>query len=54
MLKTYGLTVLLFILVFAGSVFLNISPVIYVVACGILGILLQLKKINAVSKKEGK
>ena len=47
-------TVLLFILVFAGSVFLDISPIIYVVACGILGILLQLKKINAASKKEGK
>ncbi len=47
-------TVLIFAAVFLASVFLNLSPIIYVVAAGALGILLQLKKIKAAGKKEGK
>ena len=47
-------TVLIFAAIFACSVFLNLSPVIYVVVSGILGIVLQMKKIRAVSKKEEK
>ena len=43
-------TVLIFIAVFVASVFLNLSPIIYVVAAGILGILLQMKKIRAAGK----
>ena len=44
-------TVLIFAVIFGCSVFLNLSPIIYVVAAGVLGILLQLKKIRAAGKK---
>ena len=47
-------TVLIFAVIFLCSVFFRISPVIYVVAAAALGILLQLKKIRAASKKEEK
>lgn len=47
-------TVLIFAAIFLCSVFFRISPIVYVVAAGILGILLQLKKIKAASKKEEK
>ncbi|MBR6405840.1 MAG: chromate transporter [Lachnospiraceae bacterium] len=47
-------TVLIFAAVFSCSVFLNISPVIYVIVAAVLGILLQLRKIRAASRKEEK
>ena len=47
-------TVLIFAAVFLCSVFLKISPVIYVIVAAVLGILLQLKKIRAASRKEEK
>jgi hypothetical protein len=35
----------IFAVVFLGSVFLNLSPVIYVVLAAVAGIVLQVKKI---------
>ena len=35
-------TVIIFALVFLGSIFLNISPVIYVIAAGVAGVILTL------------
>jgi chromate transporter len=39
------ITVVIFAVVFLGSVFLNLSPVIYVVLAAVAGIVLQVKKI---------
>ncbi len=47
-------TVLIFAAVFACSVFLNVSPIVYVVVAAALGILLQLKKIKSAGKEEKK
>ena len=40
------ITLILFLLVFAGSIFLNISPVIYVLVAGIAGVILTSLEVN--------
>ena len=40
------ITLILFLLVFAGSIFLNISPVIYVLVAGIAGVILTSLGVN--------
>ena len=47
-------TFIIFALVFLGSVFLDISPVIYVVIFAILGIILQLKVMNKAEEEAEK
>lgn len=40
-------TVIIFIVIFAGSVFTNVSPFLYILLAGIAGILLKVREVSA-------